>query len=120
MTTATAALQGVEKHYKKFTLGPIDLVVPAGSIVGLVGENGAGKTTTLNAIIHLLKEAGEKVFLAAPTGRAAKRMSELTGEEAKTIRRTPAGWSCWAAARRTRPPAPGWGWCLRTPPSLWG
>ena len=35
MTTATAALQGVEKHYKKFTLGPIDLVVPAGSIVGL-------------------------------------------------------------------------------------
>ena len=53
----------------------------------LTGGPGTGKTTTLNAIIHLLKEAGEKVFLAAPTGRAAKRMSELTGEEAKTIHR---------------------------------
>ncbi len=53
----------------------------------LTGGPGTGKTTTLNAIIHILKCAGEKVFLAAPTGRAAKRMSELTGEEAKTIHR---------------------------------
>lgn len=56
-------------------------------ILILTGGPGTGKTTTLNAIIHLLKEAGERVFLAAPTGRAAKRMSELTGEEAKTIHR---------------------------------
>ena len=54
-------------------------------ILILTGGPGTGKTTTLNAIIRLLQEAGEKVFLAAPTGRAAKRMSELTGEEAKTI-----------------------------------
>ncbi len=53
----------------------------------LTGGPGTGKTTTLNAIIHILKCAGEKVFLAAPTGRAAKRMSELTREEAKTIHR---------------------------------
>ncbi len=53
----------------------------------LTGGPGTGKTTTLNAIIRLLKYAGERVFLAAPTGRAAKRMSELTGEEAKTIHR---------------------------------
>ena len=53
----------------------------------LTGGPGTGKTTTLNAIIHLLKSAGERVLLAAPTGRAAKRMSELTGEEAKTIHR---------------------------------
>lgn len=53
----------------------------------LTGGPGTGKTTTLNAIIHLLKCAGERVNLAAPTGRAAKRMSELTGEEAKTIHR---------------------------------
>ena len=53
----------------------------------LTGGPGTGKTTTLNAIIHILKQAGERVLLAAPTGRAAKRMSELTGEEAKTIHR---------------------------------
>ena len=53
----------------------------------LTGGPGTGKTTTLNAIIHILKQAGQQVFLAAPTGRAAKRMSELTGEEAKTIHR---------------------------------
>ena len=53
----------------------------------LTGGPGTGKTTTLNAIIYLLKCAGERVLLAAPTGRAAKRMSEVTGEEAKTIHR---------------------------------
>ncbi len=53
----------------------------------LTGGPGTGKTTTLNAIIRLLKENGQKVTLCAPTGRAAQRMSELTGEEAKTIHR---------------------------------
>lgn len=53
----------------------------------LTGGPGTGKTTTLKAIIRFLKENGETVFLAAPTGRAAKRMSELTGEEAKTVHR---------------------------------
>ena len=52
-------------------------------ILILTGGPGTGKTTTLNAIILLLEESGEKVFLAAPTGRAAKRMSEVTGKEAK-------------------------------------
>ncbi len=53
----------------------------------LTGGPGTGKTTTLNAIIEILQKNGEEVFLAAPTGRAAKRMSELTGKEAKTIHR---------------------------------
>ena len=53
----------------------------------LTGGPGTGKTTTLNGIIRILKEKGEIVLLAAPTGRAAKRMSELTGEEAKTVHR---------------------------------
>lgn len=53
----------------------------------LTGGPGTGKTTTLDAIIRILKKKGEKVLLAAPTGRAAKRMSELTGEEAKTLHR---------------------------------
>ena len=53
----------------------------------LTGGPGTGKTTTLNGIIRILKNKGETVLLAAPTGRAAKRMSELTGEEAKTVHR---------------------------------
>lgn len=53
----------------------------------LTGGPGTGKTTTLNAIIQILSQKGERVLLAAPTGRAAKRMSELTGQEAKTIHR---------------------------------
>lgn len=53
----------------------------------LTGGPGTGKTTTLNAIIRLLKESGEKVTLCAPTGRAAQRMTMVTGEEAKTIHR---------------------------------
>lgn len=53
----------------------------------LTGGPGTGKTTAISAIIKLLGQMGERVSLAAPTGRAAKRMSELCGVEAKTIHR---------------------------------
>lgn len=53
----------------------------------LTGGPGTGKTTTLNAIIKILKNKGQKVILCAPTGRAAQRMSDVTGDEAKTIHR---------------------------------
>lgn len=53
----------------------------------LTGGPGTGKTTTLNAIISVLSGRGKSIALAAPTGRAAKRMTELTGYEAKTIHR---------------------------------
>ncbi len=53
----------------------------------LTGGPGTGKTTTLNAIISLYEKAGNSVLIAAPTGRAAKRISDLTGYEAKTIHR---------------------------------
>ncbi|MCI6824356.1 MAG: ATP-dependent RecD-like DNA helicase [Ruminococcus bromii] len=53
----------------------------------LTGGPGTGKTTTLNAIINILKRKGKKVLLSAPTGRAAQRMSEVTGDEAKTLHR---------------------------------
>ncbi|MDF2878738.1 MAG: ATP-dependent RecD-like helicase [Clostridia bacterium] len=53
----------------------------------ITGGPGTGKTTTINAILHMLGKAGEEVLLAAPTGRAAKRMSEATGIEAQTLHR---------------------------------
>ncbi len=53
----------------------------------LTGGPGTGKTTTLNAIIEILEQRNATIQLAAPTGRAAKRMTELTGREAKTIHR---------------------------------
>ncbi len=53
----------------------------------LTGGPGTGKTTTLNAIISLYEQQGMKPLICAPTGRAAKRASDLTGYEAKTIHR---------------------------------
>ena len=58
----------------------------------LTGGPGVGKSTTANAIIKLLEGMGQKVALAAPTGRAAQRLHSLTGVEAKTIHRL-LGWS---------------------------
>lgn len=53
----------------------------------ITGGPGTGKTTTINAIIAMFEADGMEVSLAAPTGRAAKRMNEATGHEAKTIHR---------------------------------
>ncbi len=53
----------------------------------LTGGPGTGKTTTIKAMIRLFEKQGYDIFLAAPTGRAAKRMSEATGYEARTIHR---------------------------------
>ena len=56
-------------------------------VLVLTGGPGTGKTTTTLGIITAFREAGAKILLAAPTGRAAKRLSETTGMEAKTIHR---------------------------------
>jgi len=56
-------------------------------IMILTGGPGTGKTTTINAIIRFFENEGMSIVLAAPTGRAAKRMSEATGFEAQTIHR---------------------------------
>lgn len=53
----------------------------------ITGGPGTGKTTIINTILYILNHAGIKTGLAAPTGRAAKRMSETTGEDASTIHR---------------------------------
>lgn len=59
----------------------------ANGVLVITGGPGTGKTTIIKSIIKLLMEDGHKIALAAPTGRAAKRMSEATGFEARTIHR---------------------------------
>nr|WP_207755096.1 ATP-dependent RecD-like DNA helicase [Alkaliphilus hydrothermalis] len=56
-------------------------------ILVITGGPGTGKTTTINSLIKLFLKHKKKILLAAPTGRAAKRMTEATGMEAKTIHR---------------------------------
>jgi exodeoxyribonuclease V alpha subunit len=57
------------------------------NVLILTGGPGTGKTTTVRAIVALFRKMGLEVVLAAPTGRAAKRMGELTGMEAQTVHR---------------------------------
>lgn len=64
----------------------IQTAVNKGMLI-LTGGPGTGKTTTLNGIIKLFENEELEIALCAPTGRAAKRMSELTGREAKTVHR---------------------------------
>jgi len=72
--------------YDELQKEAIKLSIKSGIMI-LTGGPGTGKTTTLNAIIEILSNKDLSVNLCAPTGRAAKRMSELTGREAKTIHR---------------------------------
>ena len=58
-----------------------------GTLLILTGGPGTGKTTTINTMIRMFEEDGLRIELAAPTGRAAKRMKEATGREARTIHR---------------------------------
>lgn len=83
-------LEAIERH------GGIELeteqrkaVVAAmqNGLLVITGGPGTGKTTTINTIIRYFEEEGREVVLAAPTGRAAKRMTETTGYEARTIHR---------------------------------
>ncbi len=59
----------------------------ASKVVVITGGPGVGKTTLVNSLLTILRAKGVKCLLAAPTGRAAKRLSETTGLEAKTIHR---------------------------------
>ena len=75
---------GIE--YDEVQLDAIRTAVTS-KIMLLTGGPGTGKTTTTQGIITAFRQSGLKVLLAAPTGRAAKRLSEVTGLEAKTIHR---------------------------------
>ena len=82
--SSLTAETGIE--YDEVQLAAIRQAVTS-KVMVLTGGPGTGKTTTTQGIIAALKKAGLRVLLAAPTGRAAKRMSEATGMEAKTIHR---------------------------------
>ncbi len=87
-------LEGLEERINKTTgmkydtvqMDAIKMAVQS-KILILTGGPGTGKTTTTLGIITAFREAGARLLLAAPTGRAAKRMSEATGMEARTIHR---------------------------------
>ena len=62
-------LRGLEKHYKDFALGPLDLTLPGGTICGLIGENGAGKSTTLRLILDVVQRDGGTVSILGRDNR---------------------------------------------------
>ena len=101
MTTngSAVSLLGLEKRYPGFTLGPLDLAVEPGTVIGLVGPNGAGKTTTLNCILGLVvPDAGTARIFGRPTrpGDATwKRDVGYVGEEQGFYGR-------WTVARNLR------------------
>lgn len=83
-------IESFEKRYNiKFAKAQKEAIIGAfnNGIEIITGGPGTGKTTIIKCIIEIYENNGMKVLLAAPTGRAAKRMSESTGREAKTIHR---------------------------------
>ena len=87
---ATAINEDVGKQaqieYDEVQLSAIRKAIGS-KVMVLTGGPGTGKTTTTLGIIAAFESLGQRILLAAPTGRAAKRMSEATGKEAKTIHR---------------------------------
>ena len=65
-------LKGLTKEYSTFTLGPIDLTVPGGSILGLIGENGAGKTTLIKTMLGVARSSGGSAVLLGTEPDRAK------------------------------------------------
>ena len=85
-----ADIKAMEKasgiKYDEVQIAAIEQAVHS-KVMVLTGGPGTGKTTTTQGIITAYKTAGMQILLAAPTGRASKRMSEATGMDAKTIHR---------------------------------
>ena len=75
-------LRGLTKHYKDFTLGPLDLTLPGGTICGLIGENGAGKSTTIRLILDMVRRDGGTVTIL---GRDSRTASVRTKEEISVV-----------------------------------
>ena len=96
-----AALHGVAKHYHGFTLGPLNLEIPAGSIVGLIGENGAGKTTLLKLLTGVNRpDAGTVELLSATPDDAAVRAKIGVVFEDAYFYESPLCWSSSTCRRK--------------------
>lgn len=73
-------VKGLTKRYQDFALDHVSFQVPAGSIVGFIGENGAGKSTTIKAILDLIHpDSGEITLLGEPDGAGRKVVKEQIG-----------------------------------------
>lgn len=73
-------LKGLIREFPDFTLGPLDLVLPSGCIMGLIGENGAGKSTTIRLILNMLRPtAGEIEVLGRDNRQDFEAMKEDLG-----------------------------------------
>ncbi len=73
-------VKNLTKHYKDFTLDNLSLALPAGCIMGFIGENGAGKSTTIKLILGLLRrDAGEISIFGESADSAAEKMKEQIG-----------------------------------------
>jgi exodeoxyribonuclease V alpha subunit len=84
------ALEWFEKQERLELAGQQRQAIRAGltrKVLVITGGPGTGKTTLVRGIVRILEKKGQKILMAAPTGRAAKRLSEATGEEACTIHR---------------------------------
>jgi ABC-2 type transport system ATP-binding protein len=80
MSTNALEIRGLQKSFKAFTLGPVDLTVPMGAIYGFVGPNGSGKTTTIDMIFGLgEKEAGSITVLGLDHKRDERAVKLQTG-----------------------------------------
>src|SRR5689334_20563543 len=80
MSTPAIQIRGLEKHFSRFQLGPLDLTVPRGAIYGLIGPNGAGKTTTLDLILGMGREdAGSIKVLGLDHRRDEVAMKQQVG-----------------------------------------
>lgn len=85
-STLELLMEGEAIHLDPLQLQAVTEAIQNGVFI-LSGGPGTGKTTTINTIIKYFEREKQDIFLAAPTGRAAKRMTEATGVEARTIHR---------------------------------
>ena len=81
-------IQGITKKFGGLTaVDNVDLTLKAGELGCIIGPNGCGKTTLLRSISTVFQTRGRRLLLAAPTGRAAHRLAEVTRRKASTIHR---------------------------------
>lgn len=73
-------IRGLKKTFSGFQLGPLDLTLPGGCILGLIGENGAGKSTTIKLILNMLRrESGTVTILGRDNGQDLRSIKEEVG-----------------------------------------